>query len=503
MNARTLTLLIPIVVACESATAQVPVLLKDINPSGNSNPGLFTCVGDMVYFSATDGVNGMELWKTDGSEAGTLMVKDINPGTGSSAPRDLMLMNGVLHFIATGAGMEPELWRTDGTEAGTQLVLSRTDVPGLLEWITFVAFPGSGPGGSDRIFFRGYDADHGRELWSTDGTPAGTLLFLDINPGTASSSFQDPMAHDGMLYFTANDGLTGSEPWMSDGTVAGTHLIAETIAGPASSGTSPSNYRAAGGLIFFRAGTSATGDELWATDGTVPGTGLVKDIYPGANSSLPSNLLEHNGQLHLRAFPTTGSSTALIWQSDGTQSGTVSWNTFGYTNPDNFCSHDGALYVTALGTTTYRQLWRTDNTAPGTYEIPYPGSDVISPFSNAAPMLSCNGTLFFRANYLTSTGLELYVLNLTTGSGAHDSDGIRIYPIPATDGVWIDLGEASDGNATVTIIDLQGRVIGSSPSLVAVGTGRFRVPLEGVAPGTYLIHLKVGGKRWSKRIIKA
>ncbi len=123
MNARTLTLLIPIVVACESATAQVPVLLKDINPSGNSNPGLFTCVGDMVYFSATDGVNGVELWKTDGSEAGTLMVKDINPGTGSSAPRDLMLMNGVLHFIATGAGMEPELWRTDGTEAGTQLVV--------------------------------------------------------------------------------------------------------------------------------------------------------------------------------------------------------------------------------------------------------------------------------------------------------------------------------------------------------------------------------------------
>lgn len=430
MRARILTLLTYTILNGIASTAQVPILLKDINPTGNSNPIGFKCFGAVTYFSATDGVNGNELWKTDGTEEGTVMVKDISPGSDNTNPTNFMAMNGLVYFIKSVFGSDLELWRTDGTADGTQLAIQLTDVPGLQDWITFVAFPGSGPGGTDRIFFCGQDADHGRELWSTDGTAAGTALFLDIHPGLNNSGFDSPMAYDGDLYFTANDGTAGSEPWICDGTVAGTHMIAETVPGPSSTGTSPSRYAAAGGLVYFRAGTSATGDELWGTDGTVAGTGVVRDIYPGTNSSSPSYLIEHNGQLHLRASPTSGSSAALIWKSDGTQAGTVSLPTFGYTNPDNLCSHDGSLYFTALGTGN-RQIWRTDGTAPGTSEILFPGSDVSSPTSST-PMLSCNGDLLFQANYMAATGAELYTLNTTTGHDEHAEGSTRLYPNPAS-----------------------------------------------------------------------
>lgn len=491
MRARISTLAITIAALGAVSTAQVPTLVKDINPTGNSGAGLFTCFNGTVYFSANDGVNGVELWKTDGTEPGTVLVKDINPGSGSSAPRDFMPLNGVLHFIVTGDGMESELWRTDGTEGGTQLVLSRTDVTGLLEWITFAAFPGSGPGGSDRIFFRGYDIDHGRELWSTDGTAAGTQLFMDINPGAANSSFQSPMSHDGQLYFTANDGVNGSEPWVSDGTVAGTHLIAETIPGPSSSGTSPTSYRAVGGLVFFRAGTSATGDELWATDGTVPGTGVVRDIYPGINSSLPSNLIEHNGQLHLRAFPTAGAGSARIYQSDGTLAGTASLPMFGYTSPDNLCSHAGQIYFTGIGVTTYAQLWRTDGTEAGTNEITFPGSDVISPFSSSAPMLSCDGRLFFRANYLTSIGQELYTLDLSTGTEEVEREGALLYPNPVMDQLIVQLDRSGDAR----LLDPSGRLV-RSMRLVA---GPNTVEMDGLVAGAYILVTESGAFRIMKR----
>ncbi len=460
MRSRILTLLTCAATLGPASFAQLPALLKDINPTGNSNVNGLTCVGDQVYFSATDGELGVELWSTDGTEAGTVLVKDINAGAGHGSPSNFMLFNDQLHFTAMDGVNGLQLWRTDGTESGTQAILNVADVDGLIEWAEFAVL-------GDRIFFRGRDAEHGSELWSTDGTAAGTQFFLDINPGIANSGIDDPIAYNGHLYFEASDGTNGAEPWISDGTVAGTHLIAETIPGNFSSGTTPSNFFAADGLVFFRAGTSATGDELWATDGTEVGTGLVRDIYPGPNTSFPSNLIEHNGQLHLRAFPTSGSSTALIWQSDGTQPGTVSWPTFGYTNPDNLCSHNGSLYITAIGASTYRQLWRTDGTEAGTAEILFPGSDVISPFANATVMRSCSGTLFFRANYLTAVGQELYTLGLTTGMAEREGDSALIQPNPATDHLSL---AAFPMHATLNLFTMDGRLALTSTNMPLVDT---------------------------------
>jgi ELWxxDGT repeat protein len=99
------------------------VRVKDINPSTGSLVSDLTVFGAALYFSADDGVSGPELWKSDGTEAGTVRVKDINtaPGAGS-APNALTVFNGALYFSANDGVTGRELWKTDGTDAGTTQV---------------------------------------------------------------------------------------------------------------------------------------------------------------------------------------------------------------------------------------------------------------------------------------------------------------------------------------------------------------------------------------------
>src|SRR5438876_992683 len=78
-------------------------MVKDINTTaagGSSYPQNLTDVNGTLFFSANDGVNGTELWKSDGTDAGTVMVKDINPGAGSSSPGAMANLNGTLLFFA-------------------------------------------------------------------------------------------------------------------------------------------------------------------------------------------------------------------------------------------------------------------------------------------------------------------------------------------------------------------------------------------------------------------
>ena len=88
-------------------------MVKDIDSgSGDGNPDHLMAVGNLLYFRANDGINGIELWKSDGSAAGTVMVKDINSGGLSSTPTILgdSSIGNTLYFSATDG--------TDGREFG-------------------------------------------------------------------------------------------------------------------------------------------------------------------------------------------------------------------------------------------------------------------------------------------------------------------------------------------------------------------------------------------------
>ena len=87
-------------------------LLKDINPgAGSSNPSSFTTVGAMTYFSADDGEFGEELWVSDGTESGTYRLTDINEGPRDSSPRSITEFNDLVYFSAKTDSLGRELWR--------------------------------------------------------------------------------------------------------------------------------------------------------------------------------------------------------------------------------------------------------------------------------------------------------------------------------------------------------------------------------------------------------
>jgi ELWxxDGT repeat protein len=68
-------------------------------------------VNGTLFFAANDGTTGLELWKSNGTAAGTVLVKNIRPGSDSSYPSSLINVNGTLFFAADDGTMGFELWK--------------------------------------------------------------------------------------------------------------------------------------------------------------------------------------------------------------------------------------------------------------------------------------------------------------------------------------------------------------------------------------------------------
>ncbi|MFH0825237.1 MAG: ELWxxDGT repeat protein, partial [Pseudomonadota bacterium] len=225
-----------------------------------------------LYFVNDDGTHGKELWRTDGTWAGTWMVADINPGKKDGDPSELTVFNSVLYFAADDGASGRELWRSDGTGEGTWQVADIN--PGKKD-----GDPHNLTAMNGGLFFVAADGKAGNELWKSDGTAAGTLLVEDIQVGSKGSDPAWLTNVGGTLFFAADDGKAGNELWKSDGTAAGTLLVEDIQVG--SKGSDPTWLTNVGGTLFFAADDGEAGNELWKSDGTAAGTLLVEDIDPG------------------------------------------------------------------------------------------------------------------------------------------------------------------------------------------------------------------------------
>lgn len=291
-------------------------LLKDINLSSfgaeGSSPREFIVLGNKVLFQADNGSSGPELWATDGTTEGTVLIADVyNIGNGGSGPQLLTRLGDKVVFSAIGPFVANELWVTDGTTEGTILL---KDI-----------WPGAGGASQpsqftvlgDLLIFTATDNLNGTELWVTDGTSAGTVLLKDINPGLGHGQATFFTAFDGKMVFQANDGTNGAELWVTDGTPAGTRLLKDI--NPSGS-SQPAAFAALGEKVVFTATTVEHGTELWVTDGTADGTILLADVVAGAGSSMPAGLRVVGGNVMFTVTLPGGSQQ--LWTTDGTPAGT-------------------------------------------------------------------------------------------------------------------------------------------------------------------------------------
>lgn len=332
-------------------------LVKDIRSGPEGSHPLYataltgTAVIGTVFFDADDGVHGTELWKSDWTTAGTVLVRDIYAGRLPSNPYKLTIVGTRLFFVAGQRGRGSELWKSNGTQAGTVLV---KDIN-----------PGSGDGPNSltdilstggTAFFGARDGVHGSELWKSDGTEAGTVLVKDVEPG-AGSGLPNGVWHgavvDGTLYFGADDGVNGYALWRSDGTEAGTVLVKEV----ANDALTP-----VGSTFFFIGGDAEHGGELWKSDGTEAGTGLVKDISPGPQDSYLDELTAVGDRLFFRADD--GVSGSELWTSDGTEAGTALVRDIkpgpAHSSPYGLTHIADTLFFTADDGVNGRELWKVE-----------------------------------------------------------------------------------------------------------------------------------------------
>ena len=121
---------------CTDGTVEGTFLVKDIatgvdvfNRANNSNPRYLTVVNDLLYFSAYTVEYGDELWRTDGTTGGTIMVADMYTTAGwGSHPYELTNVNGTLYFAARSYNFDPdyidtgyELWKLTYEPTGIKI----------------------------------------------------------------------------------------------------------------------------------------------------------------------------------------------------------------------------------------------------------------------------------------------------------------------------------------------------------------------------------------------
>jgi ELWxxDGT repeat protein len=331
------------------------VLLADLTPNGDSLPFYMCALGNEVLFRAKVPGLGYELWKTDGTPAGTVLVKDIYPGSRGSNPSDLCRVGNVVYFAANDSQGE-NLWRSDGTAAGTFLVANITPGPGAFVVRDLTAV-------DNRVFFVADDGTHGDELYVSDGTAAGTVLVADLTPGPADTDFENLGRFGDKLVFST-DVQDGHEPWISDGTAAGTFRLADLE--PGANGSDPEQWVVVGNDCLFVA-DGPSGEELYLTDGTSAGTALLADINPGTASSGPRDLTSFG---NYAVFYADGPDGAEPYRTNGTTAGTYLIADLvpgGSSYPGEFVQVGNVVWFTASDPVTGTEIYQTDGSAAGTF----------------------------------------------------------------------------------------------------------------------------------------
>lgn len=464
----------------------------------------------LIYFGARVSTNGTTLWRSDGTNAGTVIVKETGAyGMWDYAPTQLQVVNGKIYFVGYKSSTGQEPWVSDGTTAGTMIlkdiypssssssvsavmsagaatIFGASDASTAKIWVTdgtptattsiaSVQFQQALGTVAGKAIFVGVQSGSGVEPWVSDGTAGGTFLLKDIAAGTTRSMYyygnQFAVAN-GHVIFVADDGVNGSELWTTDGTTAGTVLLKDIY--PGSIGSNPTNLTVVGTKVVFSA-TSADGNELWITDGTPAGTGELADAVPGSASLSPANLAALNGsQFYFMGLnPAIHTASAYVGDINGTITAFDSVVVPNDSSQANSLAALGSDVVFgAYGDGTGNKLWRSDGTESGT--LPYADIFPAQTCVDITQIATYGGSVFFQAS---TPGLSMGLMQ--------------------TDGTYAGTTKIVDANGTAFNSFLNSPVRFSATQMLFDASdathGREPWITDGTTSGTFMIKDLVAG----------
>ncbi len=386
------------------------VLFMDFNPGlPGSSPEALIVNNGKLFIDAVGSNGSYNLYATDGIIGVTTLIRNqilLVGGHGGIHPT----LGTDLYFDSdNGTGTGNGLWKTDGST--TVLVkgdIIASEVPGM--WAIM----------NNKIYLNVADATAGTELWVTDGTTVGTHIVKNLMAdGGGVFGNGNPKAmtvFNGMLYFSAQDDTHGRELFVSNGTEAGTQLVVDILTGPNSS--LPNSIIVYNGFLYFA--TWAT-FELWKTDGTAVGTSLVKNMFVAVNL-----VTVWNGKMYI----SDGQGIIHLQESDGTLAGTKDAAVTNVSFPiDATYSPDQGYYFTEYNSDLYfsgRCFTITDGFEPvrltmGVCTVPGATATSNSPLCSGTNLqLNATGGTSYAwtgPNNFTSTTQNPVINNATTTAG--------------------------------------------------------------------------------------
>ncbi|MDP2176318.1 MAG: hypothetical protein Q8K70_10460 [Bacteroidota bacterium] len=284
--------------------AQSPQFFKDCNPNNaSSNQYGHTPSGNVLFFVADDGINGEELWKTDGTEQGTLMVKNIGFEHFRSFPKELTDVNGTLFFTANDEKHGYELWKSNGTDLGTVLVKDINKGKSSSQPTCLISF-------NQKLYFVINEGGLYSQVWTSDGTESGTVSIAKIQQSDKKIKITSLVDRSNYLYLVGE--IDGNIAYWSLSKKNNEITFIKTTENKAKQGFI--------GLAGIQNQLIFSDLELWLHNPETNNTQMLKDIIPGNKNSIPNHLMNHGNQVFFTINNLKNETE--FWQTDGTFMGT-------------------------------------------------------------------------------------------------------------------------------------------------------------------------------------
>ncbi|MEP2770607.1 MAG: ELWxxDGT repeat protein [Fulvivirga sp.] len=363
-------------------------LLKDINPGFHgANISNLTSYNGEVFFSAYDNINGSELWKSDGTAEGTRILKDIKPNknyNNGSNPREFTVFDNQIYFIASDDGNSSDLWKTDGTHEGTIKVLETN----------YIGITDIQPAG-DFLFMRGSP----KALWklnsSTDeitNLSVDEYYFLDeIN------SFGNSIICITHTTYRQEIRLYIIDPETDEA------ILLKEFKEPLYGDQDIDNFTTVNEEFYFSVRTDYDSepetDVLWKTDGTAEGTVAIKSFSWDRHwsNSYMQNFISFQNELFFRGSSGVGN---YLYKSNGTEAGTLLVKEVEVDDYVEPIISNEKLYFADEG----RSLWESDGTTTGTFEK-YAFIE-LETYTDPTVFQDANKTIYFKGS--DNHGLALW-----------------------------------------------------------------------------------------------